>query len=604
MTKLKRSLSGVMFFLKPAWKNGKLYFLLLLFQQTVPGTITSVVTVLLPKVAIDGMLQGKSFAFIVGRVAGLCAVLVAVNLIQVFTAQFSNIESTKNSYLRQTEIFLQAVKTDYKFLDSAEYFQKFQLAVNQYANGSLNVISNIASLIGNITRIGALFAITASIGSWVIVISVIPVIIQALLQIRLQKLSLDYTKEQVEVYRTQSYWTTMMYRREYAADMKATQLSKSMIRGMGAGIDAMVGLIRRYLRKQVGVSLIQTFVNQAGQLAVIAYVVWGISHGKIGSVGDYAALIAASSQISAGVQMLLQSFTQFAGTAMQAEQVREFFELPSEIEPSSGAEPPEGPLAVSLHSVDFSYAEDAPILRDVSLTIKPGEKIAIVGENGAGKTTLMKLLLRLYDVNGGEIRYNGQPIRSLDVHKMREKIGVAFQDSNIFAISLRDNLRFYHPGADDGAMLSALERVGLSRLDDLDRRLTREFDNEDPSYVYINGVIKQLNDAAAGYMLSGGEMQKLALARLLTGDFGLLILDEPSASLDPLAEYNMTKLMFEASNTTTIMVAHRLGTVRDADRIYLISDGGIAESGTHDELIARGGKYAEMFAKQSENYLK
>jgi ATP-binding cassette subfamily B protein len=140
----------------------------------------------------------------------------------------------------------------------------------------------------------------------------------------------------------------------------------------------------------------------------------------------------------------------------------------------------------------------------------------------------------------------------------------------------------YNKSGDD-TLLGVLKTVGLEL--DLNAEVTREFDE-------------------AGVMLSGGETQKLALARLLHGDFGLLLLDEPSSALDPIAEYEMTKLMFERSRTTTIMVAHRLSTIRSADRIYLIANGEVAEQGTHDELIALAGKYAEMFAKQAENYVK
>ena len=163
-------------------------------------------------------------------------------------------------------------------------------------------------------------------------------------------------------------------------------------------------------------------------------------------------------------------------------------------------------------------------------------------------------------------------------------MGVAFQDSNLYALTLRENLQYYNPAAGDEQRLKALRTVGLDRLDDLDKTVSREF----------------LED---GIMLSGGETQKLALARLLMDDFGLMILDEPSSALDPLAEYKMTKLMFDVSNTTTIMIAHRLSTIRDADRIYLISDGEVAEQGTHNELMALNGKYAEMFRKQAENYV-
>ena len=198
---------------------------------------------------------------------------------------------------------------------------------------------------------------------------------------------------------------------------------------------------------------------------------------------------------------------------------------------------------------------------------------------------MAKLLLRLYDIDSGAILYNGKPIGEWDVHELRKRLGIAFQDANLYALTLRENLQYYNPEASDERRMKALKTVGLDRLDDLDKTVSREF----------------LED---GIMLSGGETQKLALARLLMDDFGLMILDEPSSALDPLAEYKMTKLMFDVSNTTTIMIAHRLSTIRDADRIYLISGGEVAEQGTHEELMALNGKYAEMFRAQAENYTK
>ena len=221
-------------------------------------------------------------------------------------------------------------------------------------------------------------------------------------------------------------------------------------------------------------------------------------------------------------------------------------------------------------------------IRDLSLAIAPGEKIAIVGENGAGKTTLTKLLLRLYDADGGTVQINGRPIADYDVGTLRGRIGIAFQQSRLYALSVRENMTAY-ADADDARLKSCLEEVGL-RLS-LDAQVTKEFDE--------NGAV-----------LSGGDAQRLCLTRLLHSEFGLLILDEPSSALDPIAEYRIAKLIFDRSPTTTVMVAHRLSTVVDADRIYLLSDGRIIESGTHAELMAQNGKYREMFLKQAEGYLK
>ena len=241
-------------------------------------------------------------------------------------------------------------------------------------------------------------------------------------------------------------------------------------------------------------------------------------------------------------------------------------------------------MSLELRDVSFAYPESSFCLKHLNLKIEPGERIGIVGENGAGKSTLAKLLLRLYDPDSGQILYNGRPIGEWDVHELRKRVGIAFQDANLYALTLRENLQYYNLEATDKQRLRALKTVGLDRLDDLEKTVSREFVED-------------------GIMLSGGEIQKLALARLLMDDFGLMILDEPSSALDPLAEYKMTKLMFELSNTTTIMIAHRLSTIRDADRIYLISDGEVTECGTHEELMSLDGKYAEMFRKQAENYV-
>jgi ATP-binding cassette subfamily B protein len=195
---------------------------------------------------------------------------------------------------------------------------------------------------------------------------------------------------------------------------------------------------------------------------------------------------------------------------------------------------------------------------------------------------LAKLLLRLYDISGGDILYNGVSVEDYKIHELRRRIGVAFQETQLYALTVRENMTIYNT-ADDNTLHNTLSKTGLHI--ELDNEVTREFDD-------------------CGVMLSGGQAQKLGLTRLLHGEFGLLLLDEPSSALDPLAEYEMTKLIFDQSHTTTIIVAHRLSTIRDADRIYLINDGGIAEHGTHNELMASGGRYAEMFTKQAEKYVQ
>ena len=272
------------------------------------------------------------------------------------------------------------------------------------------------------------------------------------------------------------------------------------------------------------------------------------------------------------------------------EKVAEFFEADSEIEPykENTLPAPEGNYEIEFKDVSFGYEESSQLFKNFNLRIKPGQRIAIVGENGAGKTTLTKLLLRLYDVNNGAILINGKNIKDYDIHQLRLNMGVVFQDIRVLAMSLRDNLTVYNDVPDE-KLIEILDKIGLSNVlkkanGNLDTMVSREFTED-------------------GIALSGGEAQKLMLARLFTKSFGMLILDEPSSALDPLSETKLMQNILDVSNTsTTIMIAHRLSTVRDFDCIYHIENGEIIESGSHDELMSSKGKYYEMFIKQGENY--
>lgn len=585
MKKLKQTASNVLFLLRPALQFGKGLLLLLLLVQALPNLVNSLVGVATPKVAIDGLLRGDPVGRIVLSVGLLIGVQLVVGVVTSLLSYGVNIKQNEFSLSITKLILRQSIATDYRFLDKPEYYAKYQLAYQQFGTGAYNIFSSVVQLLSALLTCAAMFAVIALLGPWVVLIVVVGTAAQVLVGLRQVKLEMAMSRELTEKNRGISYGSRMLQERQYAADMKASSMGTYVL----GWVDKYIGWIKsvyiRFVKPRMAVSLITILLNHLTTLGTVAYVVWGISSGKIGSIGDYAALIAASTTLSDQLRSLFSIFTDIARTAIQAEQAREFFDLESVIEPSTGETPPRGPLSLELKDVSFAYPEADFCLKHLNIKIAPGEKIGIVGENGAGKSTMAKLLLRLYDVDSGQILYNGKPITEWDVHELRKRVGIAFQDANLYALTLRENLQYYNPEATDEMRLKALKNVGLDRLEDLDRTVSREFVED-------------------GIMLSGGETQKLALARLLMDEFGLMILDEPSSALDPLAEYKMTKLMFGVSNTTTLMIAHRLSTIRDADRIYLIADGEVAEQGTHEELMALNGKYAEMFRRQAENYTK
>jgi ATP-binding cassette subfamily B protein len=220
----------------------------------------------------------------------------------------------------------------------------------------------------------------------------------------------------------------------------------------------------------------------------------------------------------------------------------------------------------------------------VSLTIQPGEKIAVVGYNGAGKTTLAKLLMRLYDPADGEILLDGVNIKEYELAAYRRKIGAVFQDFQIFAATLYDNVAMDASIGRQESVRAALAKSGFADSLPLETPLTREF----------------LDD---GTNLSGGESQKVAIARAFFKEADYMVFDEPSSALDPISEYNIYNAMREASaGKTVIFISHRLSSAKMADRIYMFENGQIIESGGHETLMASRGKYAEMFSMQAEKY--
>ena len=237
---------------------------------------------------------------------------------------------------------------------------------------------------------------------------------------------------------------------------------------------------------------------------------------------------------------------------------------------------------VALENVSFSYTPDAPILRGVSFEAEPGEKIAIVGHTGAGKSTLVDLIPRFYDPDGGRVLIDGVDVRRMDLATLRRQIGIVPQDPLLMKGTFRFNISYGVPDATEDRVRRAAEIAGI---DDFIVRLPKGYDTE---------------IGERGVTLSGGERQRVAIARAIVRDPRILILDEATSSLDLDVERRIREAMRNAmEGRTSFIIAHRLSTVRDADRILVISDGRIAEQGTHDELLRCGGFYSHLCSIQS-----
>ena len=289
------------------------------------------------------------------------------------------------------------------------------------------------------------------------------------------------------------------------------------------------------------------------------------------------------------IQNVIDLIMRYHQHGLYIERIRKYMEYKSDI--CSGFLAAPEFKSIELKNVSFGYHSEKTVLNNVNMVINKGEKIAIVGYNGAGKSTLVNLILHLYNPDEGIILYNGKNINEYDVNSFRLRVGVVFQDYRIFALSLAENVicDIYRNELDEDRVMNALKNACF----------------EQKLYTLPNGINSELTKEfySDGINLSGGESQKIALSRIFSYPYDLIIMDEPSAALDPQSEYELNKNIKKyAKDKTVVIISHRLSTTCDMDRIYMFENGAIVERGTHSELLEKEGKYAYIFNLQADKY--
>ena len=335
-----------------------------------------------------------------------------------------------------------------------------------------------------------------------------------------------------------------------------------------------------------------SLLGTAGYYTAYAYLAWRTVHGDF-SVGDLTFLAGSFLRLRSLLEGLLSGFSQVASQALYLDDLYSFFDIRPEILARPEAQQVPRPIKQGFvfENVGFCYpGAERWAVRNLSFTLNAGESLALVGENGAGKTTLVKLLARLYEPDEGRILLDGIDLRDYSLDDLRANIGVIFQDF----------VRFH---------LSAADNIAVGRIDARDDRQRVE---EAAHRSLADAVIARLplgyeqplgKKFAQGMDLSGGEWQKLAIARAYMRQAQVIILDEPTAALDARSEYEIFERFKELSEgRTTVLISHRFSTVRMADRILVLDQGTVLESGTHEQLLAANGRYAELFNLQAEGY--
>jgi ATP-binding cassette subfamily B protein len=405
---------------------------------------------------------------------------------------------------------------------------------------------------------------------------------------------LGYAKNfrQTPIRREMDYLRVLGGSREAAKELKLFGLAKFLTDRFTHLSDKIyeenVALSRRRLTAGSAFSVIGT----VGYYSAYAFVIWRTVNGAL-SIGTLTFLAGAIQQASSNIQQIFSTLSSIADQALFLADLLAFFEMEPTIRSKPDALPAPRPIrqGFEFRGVSFSYPGSSRlVLNRLDFHLHPRERVALIGENGQGKTTIVKLITRLYDPTEGQILLDGIDLREYDLDDLYREIGVIFQDFMRYEMTARENIAV---GLID--QLSDIELIKSAARKSL-----------------ANGVVDKLSENyeqmlgrrfEGGVDLSGGEWQKIALARAYLRDAQLLILDEPTAALDARSEFEVFQRFAELTTAkTALFISHRFSTVRMADRIVVLENGAIAEEGSHDELARRGGRYAEMFEMQAANY--
>lgn len=558
--------------------------------------------ILFIKYLVESLENGKSFEQIMIFIVVAMLGFAIPNILSAWYTNVYRLKSDADIFENiNTKLFEKATHVELECYENADFYNRFTLAMKDCEQRLAQILENQCLILSS--GIASIFALyyMFTIDHYVIFFIAGPLIGNFVFGKLINEVKFRMNKECVPYNRKMEYVNRTLYLADYAKEFRMSEVFHVLQNLYEEGFQGIMGKIKEYRKKKVFLVFMRNiFTFVVIFQGVIFYSLYRVMVTQSMSISGFTVLFSAMTAVAWMVIEASKAIIQSYEDSLYIANLKEFLEykptmdeqqkgiLPNVCEENAPCEE-----ALKLQNVSFTYlGQELPTLHDINMTISKNEKIAIVGHNGAGKTTFVKLLMRLYDVSEGEICYYGKNIKELDLPEYRKLYGTAFQDYQVFSMTVAENILMRKPeSAEDYKKVeNSLKRAGVyekvCRLPHgMDTILTKEF-------------------AEDGAMLSGGELQKIAVARAFAKDYKIAIFDEPSSALDPVAEYQLYEsILKECADKTVVFISHRLSTAVLADTIYLFENGRIAEQGNHEVLMQQDGKYADMFRKQAENYV-
>ena len=502
-------------------------------------------------------------------------------------------DATLNKKLYQ-KLFKKSRNVELECFENSDFYDKYTLAMK---NADKQLLGTVDQLFG------VFFGFFASIYAFVFMYKVdklsltfllLPVIGNFYFRRLNSKVDYERTKEMAPHNRRIDYINRVMYLKDYAKEIRLTNIFRLLKRQYTDAITGVVDVTKKFVFKAAFlhwfyVMFTFTFIFE-GLLIYGGYRTLVSETMKLPQLAVLTSMMVATTWILIG---FTDSITACFKNGLFVEYLRTFLEHKEKIpEDYDGIDPGTKIESIEFRNVSFSY-KDVKVLSNLNMKIEGGKTYALVGHNGAGKSTIIKLLLRFYDPTEGEVLLNGHNIKDYNLQKYRALFATAFQDNRMFSMSVADNVVLGEDIAESEKEQVVAEALKLSGVYDkvmslpkgMNTTLTREFDDE-------------------GAVLSGGEFQKIVVARAFARRCAIKVFDEPSSALDPIAEYKLFDNILKACRENTLLfISHRLSSVQNADHVFLLENGEVREEGTHRELMKKQGIYADMYQKQAENYL-
>lgn len=595
---------------KLVWKTGPWILFAMLFFAVFQGVMPVVGSKI--SEAVLNELQ-EQYGLFDGDFAGFFGTTVFFLLVFMFTYNILNsvVNTLKNTVTRiagelvvrtvKLEIMNKARELDLCSFDLPAFYEKLENANREAGMRPIQILSSTFSMVSNIITLISFVVILAAELWWAALVMVAVSVPSAIINFYYRRKHFQYMRRRSKDRRQMNYYSDLMVNKDMVKEIRMFDLSDTFIGRYRETFDRYFAGIRALILRENVWHVVITVISSAVNCAFFAWFAYRVVTGGY-QIGTYSLYTGALGQIAGQVGALISvSATIYEGTLFIDNLTSFLKEEPTVVPVLPEERKEEGPLKVKhgqAHTIEFRHVSfiypgtERKVLDDVNLVIRPGETLVLVGLNGAGKTTLLKLLTRLYDPTEGVILLDGEDIRAYDVKDLYSMYGIIFQDFGKYAVSVTENIHF-------GDIRKELKEEDI-------RRAAEEADATDYIGHLPGGFDTPLMRIfeEEGIELSIGQWQKLAIARAFYSDSDVLILDEPTASLDPMAEQEIFNQFDRLrADKTTIFVSHRLSSATVASKIAVLEYGKLIEEGDHRALMAKRGRYYELFSTQAKRYV-